>query len=112
MVVVIGAIAKCAGQTFGAAFVTSLTTARSPADPVNAQSADGNPLPRSYSRKYPVSFHVQPENLEFKADTTYDFYSYAVRSDRVCRRRLLPPAYPFIRITYRLDEPYGRLHRH
>ena len=112
MVGVIGTIAKCAGPTFGAAFATSLTTARSPADPVSVQSADGNPLPRSFSRKYPVSFHVQPENFEFMADTTYDFYLYTVRSDRVCKRRILLPAYPFNRITYGLDESYGRRHRH
>ena len=50
-------------------------------------------------------------NLELfglSSDTTYDLYLYAVRSDRVGRRRLLPPEYPFIRIAYGSDRP-GRI---
>ena len=57
-------------------------------------------------------FTFNMELFELSADTTYDFYLYAVRSDRVSGRRLLPPEYPFIRIMYGSDRPDRRPHRH
>jgi hypothetical protein len=51
------------------------------------------------------------ELFELSADTTYDLYLYAVTSDRVSRRRLLPPEYPFIRNMYGSDKPDHKCHR-
>jgi len=57
-------------------------------------------------------FTFNLELFELSADTTYDLYLYALRSDRVSRRRLLPTEYPFIRIAYGSDRPDRRRHRH
>ena len=57
-------------------------------------------------------FTFNLELFELLTDTTYDLYLFAVRSNRVSRRRLLPPEYPFIRIVYGLDRPDRRRHHH
>ena len=50
--------------------------------------------------------------FELLKDTTYDLYLFAVRSNRVCTRRFLPPEYPLIRITFGSDRPVRRRHLH
>jgi hypothetical protein len=40
------------------------------------------------------------ERFELTADTTYDQYVYAVRSNRVNSSKLLPPEYPVIRVFF------------
>ena len=51
-------------------------------------------------------------NFELLTDTTYDLYLFAVKYNRVSRRRLLQPEFPFIRIVYGSDRPDRRRHRH
>jgi hypothetical protein len=51
--------------------------------------------------------------FELTLDTTYEEYSYAVRSNRVIDRwRLLPPEFPAIEVAFRFQQLPRRLHQH
>jgi hypothetical protein len=54
------------------------------------------------------------ERFELTADTTYDQYVYAVRSNRVHSSKLLPPEYPIIRMFFLFSQhlPQNQHHYH
>ena len=68
--------------------------------------------PCRFGRQHLVPIHYQLEIFELLTDTTYDLYLFAVRSNRVSTRSLLPPEYPSIRIKYGSHRPDRRRHRH
>ena len=107
MVGVIGTIAKCAGPTFGGRSLPHLLMHGPPRNlsMLSLQTATPSLAASAANIRFHFTFNL--ENFELRADTTYDLDLYAVRSDRVSRRRLLPPDYPFIRIMYESYRPYS-----
>ena len=79
--------------------VLSPITANSPPNPANVSPL---PPPTPCSK-----FTFNMEMFELVKDTTYDLYSFAVRSNRVST-----PEYPLIRIMFGSERPDSRRHRH